>query len=630
MSFLCIFNPSLQTVFAINFKKLSMKRIVKVFPVIIFSFILLLIACEQDDNVSQNNEQAETQKSELKIHVEGGEHFRNLNPTIYQKLKRTSRHAEVLTTAKNGTEEINFSLDLNTIQIIERNTYTQYTTTVLNHSEQEIYLINYMFLEFNDGAEYQFLIKYPRIITDQGVELDRTNAVMEAINGETILNKSGIGGSRPCLNGVPEIVNSYQVYQCTEFRCTGDGHSVGEECNCGQPGYSCTTAFKICQWETVNTWGCSGGGTSSGGNDGTAGGGNNDPNDDPNDDPIETVPFVPHWQRVVDCVNDGFYGSFDSNNPLPLSTQDIEWLQSPSGSVYASEISSYIAQQGCEGNKDFLDEAVEALRNNDDVDFINEIIFKIDQNCAEDIAKKIVNNSSQLSQAVLAYFNQDKNYIIKYSNTDVGGTAAGATSMLPTCENGKCTFDIFLDNDMLNGATDLVMAKVILHETIHATLNYLFHSGQFTNQGLDPNSANDPNYKELVEAFTKVLAAENPDSLLGNIDDLEHQYMITFVDDMVNTLKTVGVTMGYDENSTQLSDSYLRDLVWSGSLESTDAFGEEFTFEEQQRINSRGLAELTNSPASYQIIDENGIPITTVIQPLSNVINNSNSPCFPN
>ncbi|WP_046755523.1 hypothetical protein [Kordia jejudonensis] len=133
-----------------------------------------------------------------------------------------------------------------------------------------------------------------------------------------------------------------------------------------------------------------------------------------------------------------------------------------------------------------------------------------------------------------------------------------------------------------------------------------------------------------MQAYTKYQANNNPQGLIGTLQVLDHQYMTIFVDDMIHTLKTVGLNMGYQENSPQLFDSYLKDLVWSGSLEETTLFGTTFIFAEQERIHYRGLAELKNMDFTYQFYDENGIPNAITIQPQSNVINNSNSPCFPN
>ncbi|AXG72271.1 hypothetical protein KORDIASMS9_04540 [Kordia sp. SMS9] len=262
-----------------------MKYLFKRKPLVVFTLLLSVYACQNDDT-DQNNEQTPSQDVNFVIQMESGDHLQTMNPKMYQKLVQRS------STAKNSENNASYSLDLQTIQIIERNTYTQYTTAVLGHNEQVTSLINYVFIEFDDGATYQFLIKYPRIVLGEDETIDHANAVMEVIDGEIVFNKSGIGQPRPCLDGVPEIIESVQQYICVYTKCSGNlNHTWGEECPC-EFTLGCIRATRTCGWETVNVWGCSGGGVVSGnGNDGTAGGGSNDPNDTNQDDPVVTVPI---------------------------------------------------------------------------------------------------------------------------------------------------------------------------------------------------------------------------------------------------------------------------------------------------------------------------------------------------
>ncbi|MEM6720631.1 MAG: hypothetical protein AAF611_14985 [Bacteroidota bacterium] len=270
-----------------------MKQLFKTLPFIALILVLIVIACKHDD-VTRHDEQVQAQETDLIIHIESGDHLRYLHPAVFRKLVKTSKHTKMLQVAKDGTGSGAYSLALNTIQIIHRNTYRQYTTPVLNHAEQDLYLINYILIEFDDGDAYQFLIKYPRLGNNQGGGIDYANAIMESIDGETLLQKSGIDGSRPCLDGVPELVNTVQQYICETTRCTGpERHQWGEQCPCANLSY-CTMPTRTCGWQTVSIWSCTGGGAggTGQGNDGTASGGSNDPDDVIQDDPILTVPLI--------------------------------------------------------------------------------------------------------------------------------------------------------------------------------------------------------------------------------------------------------------------------------------------------------------------------------------------------
>lgn len=347
-----------------------MKRVFTVLPFIVIALILSVIGCQHDDTPLQT-EQAELQEPKFIVKMKSGDHLRNINPTIYQRLAETSRHTGSLNTTEDETGATSFTLDLSTVQIIERNTYTQYTTSIFDHADYETYLINYMLLDFNDGAQYQFLIKYPRIVTDQGAEIDRSNAVVERIEGNTLLQtESGIGSPRPCLEGVPEIVDTVQQYSCTETPCTGnEGHDWGEDCPCADLSY-CTMPTRACGWNTVNVWGCSGGGISGTGTSGTTGGGNDDPSDDPNDDdPIETVPILTVWEEIENCINSN---SFNDNSQL--TSQMLLWLQSNNNKRATSIIKTHLDNNLCseDAQSDVIFFISESIDNIYEWDSINE------------------------------------------------------------------------------------------------------------------------------------------------------------------------------------------------------------------------------------------------------------------
>jgi len=293
------------------------------------------------------------------------------------------------------------------------------------------------------------------------------------------------------------------------------------------------------------------------------------------------------------------------------------------------------------GNQEAYDFALlglEALADGDEdvieVDYINEIIYEIEQKCAKEIVKRVLNNSSSLSQTILGYFNQDKNYVIKYVNGILPPTSQGATSPVANCVQQTCTIEVILNNYMLQNSTDMLIAKVGLHETVHAALVYLFETGQFLNQGLDPNSNSNPLYKDLIHAYIGYLVTDNPDNLSGDLNQLQHEYMGLFVNDMVLSLKAIGLSIGYTSSSPLMQTNYLTDLVWSGSLEETDYFNQIYdNINDKQRIYHTGQAELTNSSITYQTwdFDTNGNIIQTynnLASPNANQINNNTEPCY--
>ncbi|WP_420574190.1 hypothetical protein [Kordia sp.] len=444
-----------------------MKRLLKRLSFIVCILLFSVTSCEQDD-ATRIAENEQSQKSDFVVKIENGTHLRSINPTIYKKLSAVSR-AENSSKNADEVDTPNFSLDLSTIQIIERNTYTQYTTSVIDHAESETHLINYMLLDFNDGEEYQFLLKYPKLVTENGVELDRDHTIMESIAGNTLLEKSYPGGIRPCLEGTPVLVETTQEYQCTQYRCTGNGqHSMNQDgCLC-QVTVNCMPASETCEWIIIDRWACSGGGTQGSGNGGGTTGGGNDSDDD---DPIETVPFIPYWQRVVNCVNNGYIGSLDANNPLPLSSSDIDWLKTFVGGQSAIAITQYIEANGCEGNKKFLDEAIEALRDGGEVDFDEKIILDSSFTGKAKCIYNKMKDGSILTKALARFTDSKSKANLTFKLGDLGLTDRAITQWPD--DNGTIVITLNNNNQPnsfknVNFNPNLFVANTIIHEVIHA------------------------------------------------------------------------------------------------------------------------------------------------------------------
>lgn len=139
-----------------------MKHIFRSISSVFLIVLLGITACQKTDDTQAIIE--EKQESTLSLKIESGKHLRILNPVIYEKLETASRQSSSFMKTENDTQTVPFSLDLTTIQIIEKTNYTQYTLNVF-HPESDTNLVNYMLLVFNDETHYQYLVKYPRITT---------------------------------------------------------------------------------------------------------------------------------------------------------------------------------------------------------------------------------------------------------------------------------------------------------------------------------------------------------------------------------------------------------------------------------------------------------------------------------
>jgi len=276
-----------------NYLKLSM---------LLFGVSLTLYQCQKLDDGQVVNLKPE---SSLKVTiVRGDEYFAKSNPRIYNKLKQAGQ-SNILSRETEYSDDYNFYFNLDNIQIIEKTSYTQYTVIVeRDNSVNE--LLNYMLLEYDDGEQFQYLITYSKSQTENGLEINHNSATIENLDGQSLLAR-GFGNS-DCLDGVPELVDSIQIYVCEEKKCSGSNHhSIGEVCPCGSYNeegiyYSCSRANEECDWQTVNVWSCDGGSSGNGNNGGTSTGGgshggNNDDStdDDPtneNDEENETLQTI--------------------------------------------------------------------------------------------------------------------------------------------------------------------------------------------------------------------------------------------------------------------------------------------------------------------------------------------------
>jgi hypothetical protein len=522
---------------------------------LVFSLVLIvvfsyLVACQHDDT-TRDLESTSIQNTRLVIRMESSDHLRYANPIVFRKLIKTSQYAKTLAVAKDGITNSPFALNLSTIQIIERNTYTQYTMPVVGHAAQDLYLINYMLIEFDDGASYQFLIKYPRLDNDQVGGLDYTNAFMEAIHGETLLYKSGIGGLRPCLDGVPELVSTIQQYTCETTRCTGgDRHEWGDDCPCANLSY-CTMPTRTCEWETVNVWSCTGGGAvGSNGNNGPAGGGGNDPNQD---DPIETVPVLADWEAIENCMNTS---SFNEN--INLTPEMITWLQANNSQV-AGAINAMLQEYGCDAQaqEDIFDE-ISGMMESDSAPRNamedNYSIEDLNHDCTRRVvALEILTNlKTNLTRIIDRGIGSETNVTLDFKNLDIDNPNLNAVTQMDNQEsidNGDYNIFIVFSNNYLSGnPTKLSIAAITIHEIIHAQLIYLYLKGELLIEY--------PQYTDLKTKFDAYIANRNMITA-GELEDAMHLVMVDFIGTMAYTL----FKYANDNGMENITHQYCKDVT---------------------------------------------------------------------
>lgn len=519
----------------------------------------------------------------------------NLNKTVY-------------------SSEFDFTINTDYAKYIENDdaSYHSFTFPIERAIDSGI-LENLLFSLQTDGSYKTFIVEYnitmqEQIDIENGIDVDLENKI-------NFIEIDGSSLSTEIFSKTTVCGPSSQVL-CWSTACEIDG--------CWDPMYTGSTCgtviiHNICDGSSGGNNGDSGNSSSGGPSGAGAGNGSNDGSSD-----VTTIVTCKEGDCPEElCVTDEAISNLSAS--LSLTPDIISCLESEDNCNSTNQLNNFLNHSP--NKTQFAELAAQAICDENEVDFVNEIIYEIDQKCAKEIVKKTLNNSSPLSQKILGYFNQDKDYTITYKNDAIPNGAQGAVYPLADCVDNACNINVVLNNFMLNSSTDVLIAKVALHETLHATLVYLFETGQFVSQGLDPNANSDVDYKTLLGSYIGYLVTNNPSNYIGSANQLQHNYINAFIDDMVDTLQVVGGLMGYSADSSIMQDEYLEYLVWSGSLEETPEFND-FDFNEQQIINSIGIAELFNNPHPYQTYDAEGNIINNIASPQANQINNTNEPCY--
>ena len=120
-----------------------------------------------------------------------------------------------------------------------------------------------------------------------------------------------------------------------------------------------------------------------------------------------------------------------------------------------------------------------------------------------------------------------------------------------------------LDEDYVENATSLAIARTIIHESIHAFLSYSISI----------------NAQSTFAALFQRYVEENEDS---NTNDIQHELMYQFTEALGESLAS------WDGH--RLNDEYYENLAWSGDMLESEAF-DKLSNERKQAIRDANRAE---------------------------------------
>lgn len=196
-----------------------------------------------------------------------------------------------------------------------------------------------------------------------------------------------------------------------------------------------------------------------------------------------------------------------------------------------------------------------------EVDFEDGIIVTITNECQKDVLIEGLDNCSPLSSLVIDIFGggYDIDYIIE--SNDLGPNTSASTSNIVKYNTitKKCFIKTTVDKNYLDTATDLSIARTIIHESFHATLTYMVVEGKFIYNG-SPDSS----FANVMNGYINYLETNNNDQYEG----AQHEILLELVSEMATALKNYGVQNGYS-----LPSDFYSDLSWGGLTHLKDSSG---------------------------------------------------------
>lgn len=222
-----------------------------------------------------------------------------------------------------------------------------------------------------------------------------------------------------------------------------------------------------------------------------------------------------------------------------------------------------------------------------EVDFTHQIIYtSAIPECTKNIIKQLINDNTyldlgdmpdfvkqelNLSGFILNLFDNSNNYNLIFDakpNMRNGNNIPvnANTDVVPRDPNNayKHTFKITINSDYIVNGTDLALARTIIHESVHAYIEYMYQDQRFS---------------DLSMALSILLSADNNDP-----NSAQHKLMTQqFIENIANSLE-------HWDNSSINDNNYYYYMSWSGGMLLTPAF-EALDGATQANIESANIAE---------------------------------------
>ena len=493
-----------------------------------------------------------------------------------KSIKNTKHTTDVAFRSAFETSNNFVILEHQDIAIHSGDEFNTYTIPVIKLQQPEGTFSN-LVVQFSVASDSTsaYLLTYdpvPGYLEDYALD-DRT-----AFSGELTYESLDYDNSLDGLNA-RQFCQNVHISYCNWEHGGGHGSTHLATHNC-TPGYTWVETYQICDYSSGNSGGFETIEPPSGPRGGGSGGTTNGVNTGSS---TSTLP-ANVVNEIVSILNLN-----ELNNQA-----EINWLND-----YAnfSEVISLFLYLDANKNSigayeqealDFVEEALEALINDGEVNFENKVIIEESiPDCVKNIINELVEDDTfldlgdmpnfvkeqlNLSGFILDLFNNSNNWQLTFKaenlppNSNGDRTNANTAGQVDSGNPGNYIINITIDSSYIENATDLSIARTIIHETLHAYILYIYQTEIFG---------------DLAQAYTHLLSeAGYPE----DTNPVQHQL---FAEEFVHAISTS--LEAWDDSS--LSDNNYYDyLSWSGGMMLTDVFSNLTQSFQQNAINAN-LAE---------------------------------------
>ena len=593
------------------------------------AFVILPYGCEKDDSLLNEEQIIEPNIKIENVTLSKSKHHNKLS----HLLKANENNSFNRNSNENEDFHQNFTIDTSSIKYIEGPVSHSYTFALINKTQDSEEINNLVIAKHNDMEHYIALhFKYELssielLNIENGIypQEFQNEPVIEEIQNFDFSITSGhhragcvtyntIYYDVPCSH--PEHQAAHEFNPC--------GHPEGQQTITVTVISDCPNSPNL--GDGTNTDTSSGSGSSGGGGGGINWGGSNT-NTTQNNDPgvlgdgpltqinvpfrskirtdlidnldVEDLRFLDAYPHVEMALNTLLVNNPDSSEFIIWSINYLQnlylvgtLLNHPFElNLFNSIVNSNLNNQEIINLLAFHELAEEAIQNGGEVDFEEQIIKDPSlPNCIKSIIDDLIAENSfldlgdmdsivleQLNLAghIMSTFNNSDNYSLIFKMANLEPNANGdyrnaETNPRPsTTVPGNFVITITLDTSYVSNATDLALARTILHESLHAYLTFL-----------------------TQEYFVSTLAQRLTSlslNLNNDINSAQHIEMSNnFVYAIANALQSW-------HNSALSNNSYYNYLAWSGDMLSTTAFQQQ-TENFQNNVLNANLAEGSAGP----------------------------------